>query len=252
MRKSLFIIFILSLLISCQSQLFISNIITENISNSPSDYSPDSIIVSLVEPFKSDLEEDMSRIISTAPEEMFKQKPESNLINYLSDLLLEEGIRYCRKQGFTFRPQVAYVNYGGIRSSLPKGQITVGNIYELMPFENELVVLEISGEDLLAFAGQIADWGGDGVSGISLGIKDGKVESLKIEGKTPVLSKSYYLITNDYVATGGGGMKSLANHKKNIKTGIKIRDLIISNMEQDYQSGIEISSSKDGRVYFEE
>ncbi len=250
MRKSFIIFFSLALLISCNSQLVINSVQSENISNNPSGYLPDSSIIRLVGPYKSELDEDMSRVISITTDAMFKKKPESSLTNYLSDLLLKEGADYCRKQNLGFKPQIAYVNYGGIRSSLPEGEVTVGNIFELMPFENELVIVELAGSDLHLFADEVADRGGDGVAGITLGIKEGKVALFEVNGKKTVENQSYFLVTNDYVASGGGGMEAFNNKKKYIKTGLKIRDLIISSMEQSYQNGVKISSQEDGRIYY--
>ena len=249
MRKSFIIIFSLLLFVSCQSRLIINNVQSENISNSPTNFLPDSSIIKLVEPYKSDLEEDMSRVIAISTKAMFKRKPESSLTNFLSDLLLTEGQNYCNKQNFGFEPQMAYVNYGGIRSSLPKGNITVGNIYELMPFENEMVIVELSGKDLNFLAERIADRGGDGVSGITLGIKDGELTLFEIEGKELEKDKNYFLVTNDYIAAGGDGMKAFNNKKKYIKSGLKIRDLIIQNLEQSHQNGIKINAQEDGRIY---
>ena len=194
----------------------------------------------------------MSRVISYAPEAMYKQKPESSLTNYLSDVLLKQGINYCKQQGYSFQPQVAYVNYGGIRSSIPEGDVSVGNIYELMPFDNKLVILEISGEDLLAFADHVASRGGDGVAGLTIGIKDQKTTQVELGGKNLVPTMSYYFVTNDYVASGGDGLKMLENRKKYIDTGLVIRDILISTIEEDFKQGIKLGASKDGRIYYEE
>jgi 2',3'-cyclic-nucleotide 2'-phosphodiesterase (5'-nucleotidase family) len=252
MRKSLFVFILLLILASCRSALVLSEVQSENISNDPTDFIPDSTIISLVEPYKQELESDMSRVISYSAEAMYKQKPESNLTNFLSDILLKQGVAYCKQQGYSFQPQVAYVNYGGIRSSIPEGDVTVGNIYELMPFDNKLVILEISGKDLMAFADHVAKRGGDGVAGLQIGIKDEKASIVELDGKKLVSERSYYFATNDYVASGGDGLEMLENRKKYIDTEIIIRDLLISTIEENFKRGIKVSASKDGRIYYEE
>ncbi|MGQ8336311.1 5'-nucleotidase C-terminal domain-containing protein [Sunxiuqinia sp. A32] len=251
MRRSLLVIFLILSIVSCRQHLVVSEIRSENISNYPVDFLPDSDIISLIQPFKDVLVEDMSEVISFSTEEISKHKPESKLTNYLSDLLLEEGKAFCRSYNYTFRPDVAYMNYGGIRSSLPRGEITVGNVFELMPFENELVIIEIAGEDLRKFAEHIAKIGGDAIAGVMIGIKDGNIADFKVNGAEVVMSKSYYLVTNDYVANGGDDIVMFKNRKRYIPTGFKIRDLIIRNMRRNYAAGVKIEATLDGRIYYE-
>jgi 2',3'-cyclic-nucleotide 2'-phosphodiesterase (5'-nucleotidase family) len=249
MRYTVILLGLLISLVSCKSALIINDIEAENIQNEAAFYSPDSSIILLVAPYKEKLEEDMSKTISYSSEELTKAKPESKLTNLVADLLMEAGKYFSEAKRKDAYPDMAFVNYGGLRTSLPKGEITVGNIFELMPFENELVLMKLSGKTMEMFIDKIAERGGDGVSGIKLGFKDGQVAHLTIGGKQLDSNKDYWLATNDYIANGGDDMSMLADRKELIKTGHKIRDLIIYRLKDQYQSGKGIDLQLDGRIF---
>lgn len=251
MRYSFFLIGLLIILFSCNSSLVVSEIKKENISNEPTALYPDSSIIQLVLPYKQNLEGDMSKVISISNEELTKAKPESKLTNLMADFLLNAGNSYCNESNKGFVPDMAFVNYGGLRVSLPRGEITVGNIFELMPFENEMVLLKLTGKTMLEFAQQIAARGGDGVAGITLGIKDGAVGTFNVGGEAFDQNKDYWVVTNDYIANGGDDMKMLVDRKDFVSTGLKIRSLIIESLNNQYKAGNRIQVQLDGRIYNE-
>src|SRR5690606_13166251 len=118
--------------VSCKSNYTIVKTNTQNISVSENENPVDSQVVRLYLPYKKILERDMKRVISKSEVNLVKQKPESGLTNLLADLLLNEGQKYVEENKLQINPEVSFFNYGGIRTSLPKGEITVGNIFELM------------------------------------------------------------------------------------------------------------------------
>ncbi len=250
-QKILIFLIILQGIISCKSSLIIHDIKTENISNSENLPGVDSSVIRLVEPYKSRLTDEMEEVIGFSTTELVKDRPESELTNYLGDLLLDEGRRFAGNHPSRPFPDVAYLNYGGLRTALPKGEITVGNIYELMPFENEMVLLKLKGADVYAFAERLALLGGDCVSGIRMEIRNRKVSRLEIQGKPFNPDKEYWMVTNDYVANGGDHMQMFLNRIEYIPTGIKLRDCFISYMKNDYHAGKKISPRLDGRIRIE-
>jgi 2',3'-cyclic-nucleotide 2'-phosphodiesterase (5'-nucleotidase family) len=211
----------------------------------------DSQLVLSYLPYKNILEKDMLRVISISSEEMVKNRPESNLTNFLADLLLEEGEKELKKLGKEFRPDISYFNYGGIRTFLPKGEINVGKIFELMPFENEMVFLQIPGDQLKIFLDQIARSGGDALGGVRLKISGNRAVNVLVGNEPLDRQADYWLVTNDYIAEGGDDSGSLAHRKDFISSGRKIRDVIISYLETKYASGEVISAEKDGRIRHE-
>lgn len=148
------------LAVSCKSHYISTSVNTQNLFVSDKVTQLDSQVVRMYLPFKNQIEKDMKRVIAFSEIEMIKKKPESNLTNFLADLLLEEGIAVTQKNGLDAEPVVSYLNYGGIRTFLPKGDISVENIFELMPFENEMVYLQLSGSQLQEFFNIVAEKGG--------------------------------------------------------------------------------------------
>ena len=80
---------------------------------------------------------------------------------------MTNAMKIMAEKKFETHVDAAFINYGGIRSYLPKGDITIGRIFELMPFDNLIVLQEIKGDTLLSFLNFIAERNGWPISGIS-------------------------------------------------------------------------------------
>ena len=135
------------------------------------------------------------------------------------------------------------MNTGGLRNILPKGEITRGDIYKLMPFENELVVLELTKEEFNGLLKYLVSRGGEPFSGMKLEVKNNDIEyyfqnkfNFKNNNKIKVL-------TSDYLANGGDKMWFF-KEKKQSKLEIKLRDGIINYCK----SNSNIYSKIDGRL----
>ena len=143
---------------------------------------------------------------------------------------------------------MAVVNMGSLRALLPKGDITVGNIFQLMPFENELVVLWLRGKDVKRLLDIFAAEGGQGVAGVRMQIKDGKAVNCTIQGK-PIDDETLYSIaTNDFLAGGNDRMIPLASPVKRVDPGLKIRNILMEYVIRETHEGRKIQSKLDGRI----
>lgn len=233
---------------SCKTQYVTSSVEYVNISVSDSLYSLDNNIVELYQPYKNTLEKDMERVISFSENEMEKDKPESPLTNFLADLLLEEGLKEAQKNGRSCAPSVSYFNYGGIRTFLPKGKITVGKIFELMPFENEMVYVQLNGTQIQEFLDKIAAKGGDSLGGVRFTISDEKAVNIVIGSEPLKQNETYWLVTNDYIAAGGDEMEVLTRNTGLVNSGKKIRDVIILHLEEKQKKGEVLNVKTDGRI----
>jgi 2',3'-cyclic-nucleotide 2'-phosphodiesterase (5'-nucleotidase family) len=249
-RYTLLITFLLAFA-ACKTQFIQEEQKTQNIAVSNDVNGTDSSIVALYAPYKHELENDMNRVISFSDEGLDKDKPESSLTNFLADLLIEEGTIIAQEKGFNMKPDVSFFNYGGIRSSLPKGDITVGNAYELMPFENELVFLELKGPEMKEFLDYIALHKGGSVGGVRMIISGDKATNVEIGGKPFDINQSYWLATNDYVAGGGDGLFFLKKNIKYIESGERLRDVIISHLEKAQKNNKKITAELDGRISYD-
>ncbi|MAR21769.1 MAG: hypothetical protein CMD25_07505 [Flavobacteriales bacterium] len=171
----------------------------------------DSLINVLIEPYKTSIESEMNEIISFTKSDLKKNKPVGNLGNFVTDLCLSYA-----------EADICLMNNGGLRSSINKGNITVGMIYELMPFENELVIVELSKTDFFEMLLHIIEKGGEPISGVKVVATNNKILDYKpkfnFENKQKIK-----ILTSDYLAD----KKEFFKNKEQIKIGIKLRDAII-------------------------
>jgi 2',3'-cyclic-nucleotide 2'-phosphodiesterase (5'-nucleotidase family) len=171
------------------------------------------------------------------------------LSNFVSDLILGYAQDFVSKNKQGIQVNFSLMNHGGLRTSLPMGKITTGDIFELMPFENELVLLKLTGSQVSELAHYIASRDGEGVSGISFGIKSGRAVWVEIQSKPLEIDSTYWMVTNDYIANGGDGMKVLTSASQRIITGTKIRDVIINHLKDMKLKGQTVTAKTDGRIY---
>jgi len=238
----------LLLILSCKTTFVATEVKTQNISVIDSVVPLDSQVVRMYLPYKNILEKDMGRVISISEKEMIKEKPESGLTNLLADLLLKEGQLEAMRNHLQIKPEISFFNYGSIRTGLAKGEITVGSIFELMPFENEMVFIELTGEQLQQFFDIVAGHGGESVSGVRFVISNDKAKNITISDEKIVSERKYWLVTNDYSANGGDGLEVFKQNSALITTGKKIRDIIILNFENRKLNGEVLVEKLDGRI----
>jgi 2',3'-cyclic-nucleotide 2'-phosphodiesterase (5'-nucleotidase family) len=236
---------------ACKSTYIPSSVLYQNISIDEQVNTIDSALVKSYLPYKEKLEADMNRVISFCEADMVKDKPESALTNLLADLLLEEGIVEAKIKGLNLKPEVSFFNYGGIRTGLNKGNITVGKVFEIMPFENEMVFVQLTGSQLQLFFDGVAQRNGDSVGGVRFKISGEKARKITISGQPLDTEKKYWMVTNDYVANGGDENDVLRQRKDYIVPGMKIRDAIIRNFEAKQKAGETIKERTDGRISHE-
>jgi 2',3'-cyclic-nucleotide 2'-phosphodiesterase (5'-nucleotidase family) len=208
----------------------------------------DSDLVNLIKPYKDILEDSMNMVIGTAQENILKSFPKNPLGNLVCDIMLDFTKRKSEN-----KVDFALSNNGGLRVPINKGEITVGDIYELMPFENELVILELTDTSMQHLFDYIANGDGTAVSsGVELIYKDNSIDKAVI-GKIPYSPKqSYYLLTTDYLANGGSGMWFLENIPEKIYVGAKLREVILEEIIYRTNSGENISPVNEQRIFIDE
>ncbi len=205
---------------------------------------PDADYVGYYQPYKQQLDAEMGRVVGHTDVALTKPSnaPETRLGNFFADALLAEGKKQYPEAEFSFGTK------GGLRIELQKGDITVGNLFELMPFENEMVLLELSGKSVLQLAQFIATTGGQPVAGLRMKIDDGEATDITIAGKPLELSRTYKLITYDYLANGGDNSRGLNNPVSRTNVGQKVREALITYVSEQMQAGEHINTQLDGRI----
>jgi len=210
----------------------------------------DSVCYKMIEPYKKQLDAQMNEVIAYSDVAMKKSLPEGLLNNFVSDIVLKSGNQVLKKlQKDT--ASICILNSGGLRSDLPKGSITVRNIFELMPFENEMVALTIDGKNAKKMFDYIAKKGGQPIAGAEMGINSDTAKTVIIGNKAFDISKNYTIITSDYLALGGDDMTFFTSPVAYFPSAAKIRDLIIDYLKAETAKGKTLSSKLDKRIYYE-
>lgn len=191
---------------------------------------------SLIAPYRHHLEDQMNEVIGSSLVEMPKQKdqPETLLGNFVADLVFETVTETLGLQA-----DACLLNIGGLRASLPQGNITRGNIFSLAPFENEVVLVEVHPNVVNKFLFYLSQKP-QPIAGFTLNITpDGIVKELG--GGLAKTKESYIIITSDYLANGGDNMDFFKESLGKVSTGIKLRDMIIDfiKMKKEIQSKLD-------------
>lgn len=188
---------------------------------------PDPEMTAMVAPFQAQLEERTSEVIGTATAALTRARGwESSLGNFAADAML------AVVQDQTDRPvDMAVTNNGGLRiPSVGPGDITVGTIFELMPFDNMLTILDLPGTAIDSLAQQLARRNGEPIAGFSFVVDPATQRATNIRvGNAPLdANRTYRLVTSDYLANGGGGMPILRSDVPREELAFPLRDAFIA------------------------
>ena len=187
----------------------------------------------------------MNAKISHTNFDLNKQGDNSNLGNLLADYTYEGAVDWASKNKIP-KIDAAVINIGGIRSTIGKGDILLKHIYEVMPFENELVIVKMKGADMQKlFNYYLETQKNNPVSKLKIETSEGKIVQALIDNSSIENSKNYYIATSDYLALGGDNMKFFASGEM-ISTGIKLRDLYV----EKFRKNPEIIPPNDVRLIF--
>lgn len=182
----------------------------------------DTLILELLKPYSKKINETMNEPLGTLGVQLVKRSPDNSLGYFMTDAYLAMA-----QKKFERKVDVAFMNTGGIRlNSLEPGVLTLGKIYELMPFDNLMVLIELKGIELKQFLDQTAARGGWPVSGLSYTIVQEKATAIQVN-KQPIDENALYTVAvSDYVANGGDE-SSVFRGKPQVNIGYLQREAII-------------------------
>lgn len=210
---------------------------------------PDDGISKFLQPYKEKLDSSMNVILCSSEKAMEKGQPESLLGNFVSDVCMKQIQPFTAEKNLSI--DFCFFNNGGLRNSLPKGDITMRNIYELMPFDNELVVLVLDGKTTEQLIKAINEKGGVPVSNITIILNIKNTVLASVNGQPFDINRDYVILTSDYLAGGGDQYEFLKNRKAYYQTGLLVRDAIINYCREAANSGKKISAQLDNRIRHE-
>ena len=228
MKRSYVLLFLLAIS-SCQkSEKQLVKITAKNIAIDNTIKASEEIVW-IISPYKGKLISEMQEVLCYSPKEMVKNdgNMQSSLGNLMADMCFEMANPIFKEKTNESIDFVLF-NNGGIRASLPAGKITKEHAFKLMPFDNELVVVNLTGEKVLELTNYfIKNKKAHPVSkSIQLTIGE-NYNHLKIKGETFDKNKSYNVLTTDYLQGGGDKMNFFKNPKQLTLLDYKMRDAII-------------------------
>ncbi len=193
-------------------------------------YNSDTTFIQFIQPYKNELQSKINTILCYSPRVLTRKESEleSSLGNIFADICFQKADSiFSIKTGKTI--DFALFNYDGIRTVIPKGNIRVKNIFELMPFENMLVVAELSGEQTQALFNYLEkEKRAHPISHLKIELKGEKLNKILIQDQPFDLSKKYHVLTHDYLQHGGDHMDFFKNPLSLYQTEYKVRDALIS------------------------
>lgn len=205
----------------------------------------DSGLVKFLKPYHDEVGKTMNDIVGVVDVTLDKAAPESALGNFMADAFLT-----MTREKYNMKVDGAMMNYGGIRlTQLPAGEVTTGKIFELMPFDNLLILQKLSGIQLQQLLDLTAARGGWPVAGITMEIKDKKAVNVRVGGQPLDPSATYTIANSDFVANGGDDAAMLKNVPQ-ITNGYLMRDALFDYIKKLKASGKNISAQVENRVRY--
>ena len=231
------LIFLLNFLIfiSCKKQSFhITSIEGKQIEINDS-IAANTEIEALIEPFRMHVKKDLDSVIAYARDTYSKSDGEFNTAigNFMADAIYRQAnIVFNRRTGNNI--DMVILNHGSIRSIISKGDIRIRNVFELMPFENKIVVVALKGQQIDSMVSYLCQSKkANPISKLKLTIdKDFNPIEATISGEKINTNKIYYVASNDYLYNNGDNMRFFRPNDSLYDLNYKVRDALIDYLKQ--------------------
>lgn len=250
-RSRYFLLSSIILLVSCQKNFVVQKTETKQYIFNTDVNQVDNTLNAFIAPYRDSLTEKMNTVVVRSEAELIKGRAGKNMLpaqwamgNFVTDACLQIAKQQAEKNG-TPTPDLSIFTWGSVRRSLPKGDVTMKNMYELMPFENEMLVLKLSGKQIRTMLSQLAN-GFDPFSGATVTMGDGN--EILVDGKPIEDSRWYYVVSSDYLSFGGDDFAVLTEAAERIFCKIKVRDALIQYVQRVHASGQTLKPNYEQRI----
>ena len=215
--------------------------------NSRLDNRVDPAFSSIIDDYAAEVKEKMDVKLGYAQYELRRGTPESPLGNLSAD-----GLIWMAKQFHNVDADVAVYNSGGVRANIAAGDVTLGDVYAVFPFDNVLSLVTITGRNLryLMYKVPYDLYINKGVRLVS--DSNGWISSITINGEEIDDDKQYTVATIDYITDNDAYTSILGNPIKREDSVEIIRDYFgeyfkyLAEQNDGY-----ITASTDGRITIE-
>lgn len=201
---------------------------------------PDPEMAQQLNSYRDTLNQVMDRKVATVTDTLQFGKPEAALNNHIADAL--------RFQAASTTRQFVHIGVIGEESFkiyfLP-GELTLGDVYEFMPYDNHLVILTLTGEQVLTLIEQVAEMGGAPISGVRFRIDEsGNPKSILVNAEVIDMDAEYLVATSSWAAGGGDKFPALWDAKDRLDLDLSIQDVYVNY----FRNQVELTASTDGRI----
>ncbi|MDN3675893.1 5'-nucleotidase [Flavobacterium paronense] len=203
-------------------------------------------IENFIKPYRDKIDADLNTVLASAPENIDKSGEwQTPMGNFLADITYEKSNKV-----FQIREKksidICLLNHGGIRSVISKGNITARTAYEIMPFENSAIIIGLKGAQILEIVNYIiSEKKPHPLKGLTFTIdKDTQPKNILVNGIPLDNNKIYYVVTSDYLSSGGDNMLFFKKGVEKYDLDYKLRNIIIDYFKENKT----ITSSKDIRI----
>ena len=173
-----------------------------------------------------------------------KGYPESSLSNWLIDILIAKTAAIAGKP-----VHFGVTNFGGIRADMPQGEVILDDLLSMFPFKNYLVYLEHKGSTIRRIIEEMAATRVQVLGGVRVVIKNGKVESIEIDGEPLQDDKVYGVTTVSFLLNGGDGLFMAKDALSMTEYhDVNVIDAVLEFVAAETAAGRPLESKKDGRV----
>ena len=217
---------------SCsQPQYRVEKITAEHIEVGPETPS-DKEMEEFLKPYADSLSAVLDQTVAYSPEYLGKNDRNGALGAWLADLSIAEVEKYLKDKGINEQIHIALFNSGGVRTSMPQGDVKRSFIYELMPFENQYGLVRLKGQAMRDMFEYLAKDASRGVfhplGGMCLVAEGGHWSRETTVGQWRLNpEREYTVLTTDFLLKGGDNMNFFADGTDVMATDLKMREAIM-------------------------
>lgn len=223
------------ILISCSQQKnFVTKIegkkigITETQAENPD-------IEKFIQPYRETIDKDLNQILAYNSENLEKSKGEwqTNIGNFLADITFDKSNKIFQSRE-NKSIDICILNHGGIRTMIPKGNVTARNAFEVMPFENAAVIVGLKGSQIIEMINYIiTEKKPHPLKGLTFTIdKNNNAKNILVQNRPIDNSTIYYVVTSDYLANGGDNMIFFKQGVERYDVDYKLRTIMIDYFKE--------------------
>ena len=229
-HKQLFLVFLAALLYSCQQEYHLSKIEGHRLEINDS-LATNEAIDSFIKPYRESVDKDMNAVLSYARETYTKSDGELNTAigNLMADAVFSEvNPIFNKRTGHDI--DFVLLNHGGIRSIISQGNVSTRTAFEIMPFENEVVVIRLKGQQIFEMINYLSKAKRAHPLSHQFQLQldaDFNIIKATIKGEPITADSTYYVATNDYLSNGGDSMTFFQSNDSIYVMNYKVRNVLI-------------------------